>query len=190
MEDEIKVTKKRLAVIIGENGQTKKDIQKKTSTNLNINSHTGEIIISTKKSFYEIHIAKNILTAISRGFSPEVSFNLLEDNFLLEIIDLDDFVKNTRNRHEQIRGRVIGKDGHIKKMIEDKLHCFISVYGKTVSIIGYQDNISEVRDVIEKILQGVKHTTVFKMLKSLSLKAEGYKKVKTQEVKIDDISFD
>ncbi|NCC71402.1 RNA-processing protein, partial [bacterium] len=32
MEDEIKVTKKRLAVIIGENGQTKKDIQKKTPT--------------------------------------------------------------------------------------------------------------------------------------------------------------
>lgn len=190
MEDEIKVIKKRVAVIIGENGKTKKEIEKKTSTSLEINSHTGEILISTDKSFYEIHLVKNILTAISRGFSPEHAFMLLEDNYLLEIIDLDDFVKNSRNRHEQIRGRVIGKEGRIKKMIEEKLNCQISVYGKTVSIIGYQDTISDAREVVEKILMGARHTTVFKMLKASSIKAEGYKKQKPKDHEIDNISFD
>ena len=190
MEDDIKVTKKRIAVIIGEDGLTKREIEDKTNTRLEIDSHTGEIIISTDKSFYEIHVAKNILTAISRGFSPQVAYQLLEDNYVLEIVDLDDFVRNSKERHEQIRGRVIGKEGKIKHMIENKLNCQISVFGKTVAIIGMQSTIFDAREIVEKILSGVKHTTVFKLLKKSSFKAEGYKPVKKTEQDIDDIDFD
>jgi ribosomal RNA assembly protein len=187
MEEIIRVGHNRLPVLIGPNGTVKKQIEKKTKTKIDIDSHLGEVTISSDQSFFEVHTAKNIISAIGRGFSPENAFNLLKDDFVLEIIPLEDYVKNSRHRHTQIKGRVIGREGRIKKLIESKFSSIISVYGKTVSIIASEDNIKDARDAVEKILAGAKHSTVIKAIKRSSL-LEGYKEVKEEE-KIDDIDF-
>jgi len=188
MEEIIKIGYNRLPVVIGLNGETKKEICKRTKTNLDIDSHTGEIIITSDESFFEIHLAKNIITAIGRGFSPENAFKLLNDDFILEIIYLDDFVNDSRERHTQIKGRVIGREGKIKKMIESRLKCTLAIYGKTVSIIANQDNMKTIKLIIEKILSGARHSSVFKLLKQADFKPEGYSPVK-EKGDIDNISF-
>jgi ribosomal RNA assembly protein len=187
MEEIIRVGYNRLPVIIGPNGTVKRDIQRRTKTKLDIDSSLGEVTISSDESFFEVHTAKNIVSAISRGFSPKDAFNLLKENNALEIVPIDDFVKNSKHRHTQIKGRVIGREGRIKQIIEKRFNCLLSVYGKTVSIIGDEDRIKDARDAVEKILSGAKHSTVLKSIKRKSL-LEGYKEVK--EEKIDDINFE
>ncbi len=189
MDEIIKVGHNRLAILIGPNGQTRRDICAKTKTNVEVDSHTGDVIISSDKTFYEIHIAKKVITAIARGFSPENAFKLLIDGQTLEVIPLDEHVNSTSKRHTQIKGRIIGKEGKVKTLIERKLNCVLAIYGKTVSIIGPEDNIKDIRKVVEKILGGSRHTVVFKMLKVSGLKADGYKPVKKTD-EIDDINFD
>ena len=189
MEEIIKIGYNRLPVLIGVDGSVKKEISKKTNTNIEIDSNTGEVIISTDGDFLNAHIAQNVVLAIARGFSPEKAFKLFNDDYVLEVIPLDDYVKKSNSRHTQIKGRVIGREGRIKKMIEQNLHCFLSIYGKTVSIISKDDDLAEIRNLIEKLLSGAKHTVVFKALKSYKFKNEGYKPVKKTN-EIDDISFD
>jgi len=189
MQEIIKIGYNRLPVLIGVDGSVKKEISRKTNTNIEIDSHTGEVVISTDGNFLNAHIAKNVVQAIARGFSPEKAFKLFNEDYVLEIVSLDDYVKKSNSRHTQIKGRVIGREGRIKKMIEQNMHCFLSIYGKTVSIISKDSDLVAIRDLIEKLLLGARHTVVFKSLKSYKFKNEGYKPVrKTNE--IDDISFD
>lgn len=187
MEEIIRVGHNRLPVLIGPNGTVKREIQRKTKTKIEIDSHLGEVTILSDQSFFEVHLAKNIISAIARGFSPHDAYKLLKDNFSLEIINLDDFIKHSNKRNTQIKGRVIGREGRIKQIIEKKFNCIISVYGKTVSIIGDQETIKDTREVIEKILSGAKHSTILKNIKRITL-LDGYKEVKEEE-KIDDIDF-
>lgn len=188
MQDIIKVNQERLAVIIGSNGNIKKEIERKTKTRLEIDSTYGEITILCDNSFFEIHLAKKVIQAIARGFSPEHAFLLLKDNYEFEVISLSNLVKNSKQRYTQVKGRVIGREGRIKKIIEKKFNCKLSVYGKTVSIIGDQDKIKDARESVEKIILGAKHSSIVKGLKHKYL-TEGYKLSDNSE-KIDDVLFD
>lgn len=187
MEEIIRVGQNRLAVIVGTDGKVKRKIQKKTNTKIEVDSSLGEVIITSNQTFFEIHLAKKIVTAIARGFSPENAFYLLKDNYSLEVIYLDDFIKNSKHRHRQIKGRVIGREGRIKQIIEKRYNCILSIYGKTVSIIGDEDRIKNAREAVEKILSGAKHSTVLKTIKRDSI-LDGFSVEKPIE-KIDDIKF-
>ncbi len=188
MEETIIVNKPRLPVIIGENGFTKRDIQKKANVALEIDSHLGEITIISNKSYYEIYLAKRIIDAIARGFSPENAFLLLKDGFVFEIIHIQDYVGKHSKRITDIKGRIIGKDGKIKMFIEKRYNCKLAVYGKTISIICKEENLDNISKVITTILSGSKHKTAFKIMKTQKI-TNNYKE-KEQEKKIDDISFE
>lgn len=187
MEETIIVNKPRLPVIIGDHGSTKKLIEKKTNTSLEIDSHEAEILVISEKSYYEIYLAKKIINAIARGFSPEDAFLLLKDNNVFEIIHLQDHIGKNQKRLTEIKGRVIGKDGKIKNFIEKRYGCKISVYGKTISVITKQENQEDVIKVIQTILSGSKHKTAFKLMRNQKVFRD-YKKDNNQ--KIDDISFE
>jgi ribosomal RNA assembly protein len=186
MEEIIKVTIKRIPVLIGHNGITKRHIEKATHTRLDIDSHTGEIVIVGGNNYYDVYNAKKVVSAISRGFSPEVAFKILKDDYTIEVITLSDLAGKNESRLEQIKGRIIGREGSIKNMIERQFNCNISIFGKTVSIIAKAEDMAEVQKVVEAIIGGCKHTTVFKMLKS-NKQLKNYKE--TEETAIDDIDF-
>ena len=65
---------------------------------------------------------------------------------------------------ERIRGRIIGKAGRSREQIEDMTGTYISVYGKTVAIIGFAEQIKTARTAIDMLLNGVPHETVFSFL--------------------------
>jgi len=186
MEEIIKAIQKRIPIIIGHNGITKRKIEKSTHTRLEIDSHTGEIVIIGGNNYYDVYNAKKLISAISRGFSPENAYKILKDDYTLEIITLSDLAGKNESRLEQIKGRIIGREGSIKKMIERQFNCQISVFGKTVGIIARSDDIAEIQKIIEAIIGGCKHTTVFRMLKS-NKSLKNYKE--TDENPIDDIDF-
>lgn len=185
----IKIGKHRIPVIIGTNGQTKKEIEKKTGTIIEIDSSTGDVNIGSDLSYYEIHQAKNVISAIARGFSPEHAYKLLDDGYSFDVIDLVEYVSDSRGRHEQIKGRVIGREGKVKQMIEKKNNCYLSIYGKTIGIIAPIDKIEETREIVEKILMGARHTTIFKMLKRKDFDKKSNNHDQNPN-EIDDIDFE
>ncbi len=167
MEEEfIRIPKDRIAVLIGPQGKTKKAIEKQTMTSIKINSSTGDVeIINKAKTDTGILKAKDIITGIARGFSPEHALLLLNDQFFLEVINLTELVgtKNSKILNQK-KGRVIGRNGKSRNQIEELTNTNVSVYGKTVSIIGEFNGLQTAKEAILMLLEGANHSNVFDFL--------------------------
>lgn len=160
---EVKVSGNRIAVIIGKGGSIKRTIEERTETHLVIDSKEGTVTIEGEDPVNVIRTVE-VIRAINRGFSPDRAFVLFEDeDMLLDIMDLSGICTTTKQL-DRIRGRIIGKGGRAREQMEDMTGAFISVYGKTVSIIGTVDQVKLVRTAIEMILDGLPHESVFSYL--------------------------
>jgi len=107
---------------------------------------------------------KDVVRAFGRGFDADEALYLLDDDYYLEIINITEFVGKDKDRVKTMKGRLIGSEGNTKKTIEKDTNCKTAIYGKTVSIIGKWDDVKAARTVIERLLFGSKHSTVYRML--------------------------
>lgn len=160
---EIKVSSDRLGVLIGRGGSTKREVEEKTCTTINVDSKEGVVIVEAEEADGVIGAVK-VIEAINRGFSPERAFQLMRDeDLVLDVIDLS-VVIDTPRQLERIRGRIIGRAGRSREQIEDMTGTSISVHGKTISIIGPFEQVKTARTAIEMLVNGVSHETVYSFL--------------------------
>ncbi|MHA1272292.1 MAG: KH domain-containing protein [Promethearchaeota archaeon] len=165
----MKVGKARIAVIIGKNGGTKKKLEDSLGVKIEIDSKTGdvEVVPDLKNPNYDplnILTAKKIITAINRGFSPERAMRLLNENYEFDLINLQNILGRSEKRLKRIKGRIIGRNGEMRRAIERFTESYISVYGKTVSIIADYDNLLTARKAIMMLINGLPHHVVYKFL--------------------------
>ena len=106
----------------------------------------------------------NIAQAVGRGFNPNKAMFLANEDFDLNIIDLEEFVGNNEKAQERVKGRIIGKDGKSRAMIEELSETSISVFGSTVSIIGPIEALPFAREAIVMLIRGSFHKTVWNYL--------------------------
>ena len=162
MIEYLKVPKDRIGVIIGIHGSTKAQIEEKGEVVLDIDSVEGTVSIESDS--LSILNATEVINAIARGFSPEKAFRIFEDEQItLDIIDLSK-VADTPKELKRIMGRIIGKEGRTREALENLTGANVSIYGKTVSTIGYVDQIQTVRKAIEMLAEGSKHAAVYSFL--------------------------
>ncbi len=163
---EIIIPKQRIGVVIGKKGETKTKIQKLTKTIIEVDSQTGEVKITPINNADAMNTltAKNVILAIARGFTPEKALKLLDEENTLEIIDLEEYSGRSKNSLVRLRGRIIGKNGKAREKIEKYTSTFISVYGKTVSIIGPYLNVLDAKRAIQLLLNGAPHNSVYSFL--------------------------
>ncbi len=159
---ELKVPKNRVAVIIGKEGSIKKEIEESTKTKLDIDSKEGDIFVSGEDAL-GLYTAREIIKAIGRGFNPDLAKLLLKSDYIFEVVDLSEFVKS-KEAMLRLKGRVIGKEGKSRKVIEELTECNISVFGKTISIIGLPESVANARQAVESLLRGSTHANVYKWL--------------------------
>lgn len=159
---DIKIPKPRIAIVIGKSGEIKKKIEQETKTKLVIDSTEGDIDVQGSDAI-NLLMAREIIKAIGRGFNPEIALLLLKQDYSLNIINLNDYGKRP-NLLNRLKGRVIGKDGKTRGIIEEHTDTHISVYGKTIAIIGESQNIAIARKAIESLLTGSPHALVYKWL--------------------------
>ncbi|MBW3015017.1 KH domain-containing protein [Candidatus Woesearchaeota archaeon] len=160
---EFKIPKDRIAVLIGKNGKIKKELEESTKTRIDIDSKDGDVHVYGKDAILLFN-AREVILAIGRGFNPEYAFYLLKGDYILEVINLGDFVGKSKKALERIKGRIIGTDGKTRRLIEEMTEAFISVYGKTVSIIGEPTNLYIAKKAIESLINGSQHSAVYKWL--------------------------
>ncbi len=159
---DLKVPKDRVAVLIGKGGDVKKQIEQETRSKLHIDSKEGDVTISGTDSL-GLYSAREVVRAISRGFNPELAKLLLKQDYMMEIVDLRDHGES-KNTMLRLKGRVIGSEGKSRRVIEQLTETHISVYGKTIAIIGEIANVGIAKRAIEALLEGAMHAGIFRDL--------------------------
>ncbi len=170
----LRIPNERIAVLIGKSGNVKSKIEQQCNVSLDINGETGEVLIKSTGNIEKTQPFKamEIITAIGRGFSPENAMTLLQGENVLHVIDLREFAGKSNSNIERIKGRIIGEGGKARRNMENLSGTHISVYGKTVSIIGDTMKLKIVVDAISSISSGSNHSTVYNKLEAANRKAK------------------
>ncbi|KAF5088899.1 KH domain-containing protein [Methanobacterium aggregans] len=185
----LKIPRERVGAVIGKQGITKEEIENATKTLIEIDSESGSIAISPREDAEDplaVWKARYIVKAVGRGFNPEIALKLKDDEVLLEIINLPDYVGKSKKAILRQKGRIIGKDGRTRDIITDMTGVDISIYGKTVAIIGDMTHIHLAKEAVEMILNGSRHKSVYSFLekKSREMKVREFHKMAKEEDKL------
>ncbi|MDD1718605.1 MAG: KH domain-containing protein [Methanoregulaceae archaeon] len=171
MLQDIKIPEDRIGALIGKSGLTKKKVEEATKTRITVESREGVTHVEGEEAEGVLR-AVEVISAIGRGFSPERAFTLLEDeDLILDIIDISPEADSPR-QFDRMRGRIIGKDGRSREQIEHMTGTSLSVYGKTVAVIGLPDQIKLARTAIDMLIKGVPHESVFSFLEKKKREAK------------------
>jgi ribosomal RNA assembly protein len=160
---ELKIPKARIAVLIGKDGCVKSEIEEETKTKLTVDSKEGDVFVSGEDAL-GLYSAREVIRAVGRGFNPEIALLLLRPDHIFEVINLSDYAGKSKEDLLRLKGRVIGKGGKARRVMEDLTDCYICVYGKTISIIGPAERVTVVKKAIESLLRGSTHANVYKFL--------------------------
>ncbi len=180
---DIRIPKARIAVLIGSQGEIKKKIEEETHSKLEIDSQEGDVGIQSNDGI-NCFLAKDIVRAIGRGFNPELALLLIKPEYTLEVIDLSDGFKS-KNAMMRVKGRVIGSKGKTRNVIEKTMQVHVSVFGKTISLIGEVERVLSSKQAIEMIIDGSPHSSVYKWLEKKE-KAFAQQEMLGQTVQVKD----
>jgi ribosomal RNA assembly protein len=164
----MKIPTERIGVLIGPDGTTKKNIESKLSVMLDIDGESGGVTITLPENAPDpssLFRAKEVVTALGRGFSPEHAFRLVrDDETILDVIDLRSVFGRSETDINRVKGRIIGMNGKTRKIIEELTDANVAVYGHTVSLIGKVDEAEAAREAIQMLIRGSMHGTVYRFL--------------------------
>ena len=158
MIEEVNIPEDRKGALIGRDGSAKDELESRSSTRITVRD---SVTVEGKDPLMVMKAAEAV-KAIGRGFCPEKAILLLSDEYGMRIISLQGETDKTIKR---LMARVIGRKGATRKILEQETNCLISVYGKTVSIIGKQDELPAAEEAVEKLLRGRSHGYVYARLK-------------------------
>lgn len=159
MKDFVSIPEKRMKIL-----RTDKKLLKKLEELVDVEIALADEVEIDGEDSLVVMCVKNVIKAFGRGFDFEDALLLLDDGYLLDIVDITQYSGKSRKRLTELRGRVIGTKGKTKDIIEKLKEVKISVQGKTVCIIGRLEAVQEVREAVEMLLQGRKHGSVYRYL--------------------------
>jgi len=182
---ELKVPKDRIAVLIGKSGDVKKRIEEETNSHISIDSKEGEVRITGDDSL-GLFSAREIIKAIGRGFSPETALLTLKSDYSLELLAISDYVGKSQKTARRLKARIIGTEGKTRKQIEYATETNISVYGKTVGIIGEAEHVMIARRAVESLLAGATHSSVYRWLEKKNKELERNKLLGVRKIELKE----
>ena len=164
-----RVPKDRIAVIIGAKGATSKAIRNAAGCQkFIIDSTTGDIEVEWGEvgTYDPVKAMKlpDVVKAIGRGMAPDAAIRLLDDDHYFELVDLREYVGKRSNQQRRIRARIIGRQGKIRKLIEQLTQTQISIYNSTVVLVGEESGLLSARQAIEMLAGGSEHGSVIGFL--------------------------
>lgn len=109
--------------------------------------------------------AKDAVTAVGRGFSPEHAFRLLRnEDDIFDFIDFRVVFGRSESDIKRVKGRIIGANGKTRKLIEELTDASVVVYGHTVGFIGTFEQVDVARNAVQMLINGSQHHTVYRYL--------------------------
>jgi ribosomal RNA assembly protein len=177
----VRVPRERVGVLVGPDGRVKQQIEERLMVELRVESESGgvTIVLSDKAADPSLLLrAKDVVTAIGRGFAPERAFRLIrnEDN-IFDVIDLRLVFGRSESDIKRVKGRIIGANGKTRNLIEELSEADVVVYGHTVGFIGTFEQVDVARNAVQMLISGSQHHTVYKYLQR---KRSDFKKQRLQ----------
>jgi ribosomal RNA assembly protein len=163
----VRIPKERVGILIGPEGRVKQHIEEKLQVKLEVDSEGSiTIVLSEKASDPSLLLkAKDVVTAIGRGFSPEVAFRLIRnEDEIFDMIDLRLIFGRSESDIKRVKGRIIGADGKTRRLIEELTEADVVVYGHTVGLIGSFEQVDAAHNAVQMIIEGCQHHTVYNYL--------------------------
>jgi len=163
----IRIPGDRVGVLIGNNGKTRRRIESTFGVKITVESESGGVEIKVTQDQPDVSVmftVKNIVKAIGRGFSPKKALMLQDEDNDIMVIDLEEYVGTSKNAQNRVRGRIIGKEGKSRELLEELTECQVSVYGGTVALIGPYEMLQVAKEAVEMLLNGSFHKTVWNHL--------------------------
>src|SRR5512136_3062348 len=111
----VRIPKERVGCLVGPEGKAKAYVEEKLTVKLEIESEAGGVMIILAENATDPSMllrAKDVVTAIGRGFSPEHAFRLIRnEDTVLDVIDLRAIFGRSESDISRIKGRIIGMNG-------------------------------------------------------------------------------
>ena len=173
----VRIPKERVGILIGPEGKVKQHIEEKLQVKLDVDSE-GSITLTLSEKATDPSLllkAKDVVTAIGRGFSPEIVSRLIRnEDEIFDLIDLRVIFGRSESDIKRIKGRIIGAEGKTRKLIEELSEADVVVYGHTVGLIGSFEQVDTAHNAVQMIIEGCQHHTVYNYLqkKRTELKKE------------------
>jgi ribosomal RNA assembly protein len=165
----IRVPEDRVGVIVGRNGKVRRRVEQLTNVKIDVNSE-GIVTITAPENTEDPVLAwkaRDIIRAMARGFSPKNALSLIDDDARLLVISLREVVGSSQNQMKRVAGRIIGENGRTRRVIEETTETKISIYGKTVSIIGVGPGLDYARRAVDMLIAGAPHSAVYSRLEKM-----------------------
>ena len=160
----VKIPQDRIGVLIGEGGETMREIESAADVRLDIDSENGAVAIDAVGDPVRGLKGPDVVRAIGRGFAPDDALELLTDEMML--FDVVDIAAASRNQNDLKRkkGRLIGEGGRTRELMEELSGASVVIYGSTLSTIGTPPQVDAVRTAAEMLLDGAPHGAVYSFL--------------------------
>jgi ribosomal RNA assembly protein len=173
MAEYLKIPEDRIGALVGKEGKTRATIEKRCKVKMIIGENGGVNIESKDEDGLAEWKARDIAKAIGRGFNPKYAMLLLKDGYGLSIIDLYKILKGKDSEMRRVKSRIIGEKGKAWRAIELLTSTRIAVYGKTVSIIGADDDVELCERALDMIIAGSRHQNVYRFLEAEGNRIKG-----------------
>jgi ribosomal RNA assembly protein len=154
----VRVAEDRIPAVIGKHGRTKANIEKWTSVRLDI----GDVVRIEGDDPLMVLKAKDMVSALGRGFSVKQIKRLLEEDCELHVLSMQG---ESRKKRERLFARAIGSEGSVKKRIEEESGALVCISGKTLSLIGKPDELRPAEEAVQEILLGKTHAWAYKAMR-------------------------
>jgi len=175
-EHVVRIPVERVGAVIGKEGRAKKLLESGLGVTLDVDGKEGLVTIKSETAHEgDPFAATRVIEAIGRGFSPQRARRLMDEGTAFVVIDLRDFAGKSTNALERIRGRIIGLKGKSRRVIEELTQCNLSVYGRTVAIIGDAAEAQLAAQAVTSLATGSQHKTVYNTLQKARTKRKAEK---------------
>jgi ribosomal RNA assembly protein len=190
MPEHFKIPEDRIGVLIGTEGETKRRIEDLADVSIEVDSESGAVSVTRGDDADPVRSLKGprIVKAIARGFPPESALRLLEDidgDEEMVVYESINIKKATGSDGETRakKGRLIGRDGRTRELMEELTGAEVRIYGKTFGAIGTPEQVDVATTAAEMLLDGAPHGTVYSYMedKRNEMKRSGIEYVRTDE---------
>lgn len=124
-------------------------------------TNRGKEIFVEGKSLKE-YFAVLVIDALNFGFPFKQAILLKEEDMVFEILNIKDYTN--RKKLENVRSRIIGKQGKTLKTLEQLTKCFLEVRENKIGIIGDAEQIENAQRAIISLIKGSKQSNVYSYL--------------------------
>jgi len=154
----------------GELGQVVGELNRRLRVRLILDEGNSRVLIEAEREGDAANVlrARDIVRAIAIGFSPQDALQLLDEDYVLVVVDVTQAVGDRENHLRRVLGRVIGENGRARRTLEEITGTKIVVNDRgLVGIIGDYERSQIARHGVELLVQGRMHATVYRRLEGM-----------------------